>query len=251
MNQPTSNGRLESSNDEFLEFDLGDIRSSKHFGFNLANGGQNSINDISIISDNDFFNFSPTKINSLKSVSIGLTQIIGLDVVHGKAINGSALSNIQNKGDNYCNVTITGTTKDDKNQTIQLKTVVKFKINAKVMDLSFYDGSQKIYYETISGSCLSCIKGSGATTLWCDSTKMTLENTGNVNIKVNYGESSNDINTSETVEIGKKITFNLSNKIYYLEIDGSNTVVDENKFKYFKNGKVYFISGNFPGPPRN
>ncbi|TAF77537.1 MAG: hypothetical protein EAZ53_02465 [Bacteroidetes bacterium] len=253
--QAGNSARMEASaNTQTETFELGDIRASKTFNFVLANNGGQTIENIKIISNNANYEMSPTTITKLDpKTKAGLTPIISLGVIHGSAINGSALSTLLTKGENTAQITITGTTTNEKGVKEDVNMFAKFNSSAKIMDIAIIHDNKNLRLDTLVGNQLlaSNLGGLGLIRSYCINTNdFKIKNTGNVSITINYGTNSNGpLSSSKTINPEDEAAFTLPTNLlfnaFYFEIDGSNTISYDKRLQLGNTKKAYFSVINY------
>jgi len=241
LSQPAA--RTTNASDDSKDFDLGDVRTSKSFGFYLTNGGGRDITSVKMLTGNASFIISPTNINELKVNQVGLSQTISLDIVHGKAINGSSLSSLLPMNSNIGTLTITGKTTNEKNEFIDISAIAKFKINVLLMDISLLENNKEIRLDTNFGGVSTNLGGLGSMrNYWIKNSKFTIKNTGDVPISLKYGTKNNGTFENQiSLEINAEKEFSIDNVMgsLFFEFDGSNTMTNDKRIQLGNNGKGY------------
>ncbi|TAG59974.1 MAG: hypothetical protein EAZ27_00035 [Cytophagales bacterium] len=243
LSQAAINNRVEANENGTIDFDLGDVRASKSYLFILNNGGDYDISSVQFHTDNPNFILSPKSISVLKAKGMGLTQIVSLDVVHGKAINGSFIASLLSKNDNFSYATISGTTQNTKGENITISTIVKFKVSAKIMDMKILEYGNEIRLDTNFGTVGSSLGGLGnLRNHWVKDSKFKIVNSGNVPFTLKYGTENNG-NFSNSIElaINGEVEISLPNVLnsLFFEFDGANTTTNDKRIQLGNNGKGY------------
>lgn len=244
--QAGNSARLEAGASAQTEiFELGDVRASKTFNFVLANNGGQTIENIKIMSDNANFEMSPATITKLDpKTKAGLTPIISLAVIHGSAINGSAISTLLPKGDVSSQITITGTTTTESGTKEEVSMFAKFNASSKVMDLAIIHDNKNIKMFPANGGMGTNLGGLGFMRSYnVNSDDFKIKNTGNVAFTINYGTENNGTFTSTVVvKPSEESSFSLAGVPqtgFIFEIDGTNTVASDNRLQLGNNKKAY------------
>lgn len=129
------------------KFSLGDVKDSKEFYFLIANGGENSIFDVMLSTDNSQFIIAPENISLLPGSnskgSNNIIPLVSLGVLHGIQLNGIGSAGLLPMGENSAELTITGKTIEN-GDTIDLESTFVFNVKAKVMDIELANNGQPI-----------------------------------------------------------------------------------------------------------
>jgi hypothetical protein len=235
-----------SGSDHVLEsmqsgFNLFDVKASMNYSFILTNGGDQPIFDIILSTDNESFPISPGKISRLegnaqfdKTSVGGFIPLISLKVIHGIHLNGVGLTKLLPMGINSSVLTISGKTLDGTD-TISISAVYDLMVFAKVMDVKLYVGNSEIEltknYEGIS----TTLGGLGFMRIYhVRSGNLVIENTGNVDIDLTYG------NDHEKLEPDANIKIVMPEKNMIFKLDGNGTISDNNRIQLGNDGIGYF-----------
>jgi hypothetical protein len=228
-------------------FDFGDLKASKEFFFLLMNGGDKPIFNISLSTDNSQFSIRPTQVNKLSggillnnAVNTGIIPILTLGITHGINLNGVGYVDLLPMGANVSVLTITGQTIDN-GDTIEISNSFDISVNAKVMDIELYEGSDKINMENRTGYAALPIGGLGFVSYYSiyDSSMISIKNTGNVDIDLYYGNveaQDNHILISQS----DSVSFKPSDSYAVIVLDGNGTITRYSKIPIGDDGKGYF-----------
>ena len=223
------------------DFDLGDLKASMTHSFILVNGGDQPIFDIVLNTDNPAFTISPGAISLLEgnarfdnTSGSGFIPLISLGIIHGTHINGVGFIDLLPKGINTSLLKITGKTIDGKD-TIEISSDFEFTVNARVMDIKLYVNNSEIditkNYEGIS----TTLGGLGFMRLYNVTGNLEIENTGNVDIDLTYGNNNEMLEPNEKKQIE---TIRFDRMIFSL--DGNGTITDNKRIQLGNDGIGYF-----------
>lgn len=227
------------------DYNLGDIKASMDYSFILTNGGNQSIFDIVLRTDNESFTITPNEISRLEGntqfdsiSSSGFIPIISLGVVHGTQLNGVGYTDLLPKGVNASVLTISGKTINGSD-TISISSNYNFTINAKVMDVKLYVEEVEMDLTTNYGGVSTTLGGLGFMRNYnINSSNVEIENIGNVDIDLTYGNSNVllEPNTRERINVPAEMIFRLN---------GNGTITDNNRIQLGNDGIGYFSISNF------
>lgn len=232
------------------EFSLGDIKASREFYFLISNGGENSIFDITLSTDNSHFSISPENISSLsgmnsKGAGTNIVPLIRLGVLHGIRLNGLGDAELLDMGNNHTELTITGKTIENVD-TIDLESKFIFNVNAKIMDIEVYSNGQKINLSSPDGSARFGNYGINCQIPYYSAASDTIviKNTGNVNVTINEttindSGKRNDLK-SNTLLQGQTVSVYLSNAYTILELESGGTITHSSRIRLCDTGRGYF-----------
>lgn len=239
----------ENSDSIKTSFMLGDIKASKEFYFILSNGGNSPISDIEIISDNESFQIIPNIISSLAgkgSKSNDFIPLLSLNVIHGIRLNGVGFTTLLPMNKSEAKITVIGNTAKDGN-SIHLKSVFSFTVNAKVMDVRVFANDSEINLTDPKSSVMFSKSYGGLSTIryyQISSNNLKIVNTGNVNISVQtYKNMSSGIETkSEYFDLipSQSNTMKLTDGLTLFELDSDGTITDDSRIQLGSDGKGYF-----------
>ena len=235
------------------EIFLDTIKSSTSFYFMIKYFGPSDITDLTMTTDNENFLVSPSSIPLIPG-TFGdelLNQVYSIDVLHGTRINGIGSAEFLNQGDNICNLSIKGKISNGRSSTTVIMNI-KIKVYAEFMSISLFQG--RFEYDLNTRDVLL----SGFDTYDIDAMKMfyyftinppvTIQNTGNVNIKMTLMSFDTGNPITHTAMIQPNDTLNLllplresdSRDGGMIRLDSEGTVFDINKLSLGRDGAAYF-----------
>ena len=223
------------------DFDLGDLKASITHSFILVNGGDQPIFDIVLNTDNPSFTISPGAISLLEgnarfdnTSGSGFIPLISLGIIHGTHINGVGFTDLLSKGINTSLLTITGKTIDG-NDTIEISSDFEFTVNARVMDIKLYVNNSEIDLTKNYEGFSTTLGGLGFIKLYNVTGNLEIENTGNVDIDLTYGNNNEMLEPNEKKQI-ETIRFNRM----IFSLDGNGTIADNKRIELGNDGIGYF-----------
>ncbi len=238
---------FEATNEDTPIFNLGDLKASRDFYFFLKNTGGTAVTDITIESNNAHFDVTPEEISILEPDSLTtIIPIIRVSTLHGTALDGIGYVDLMPMNESRTVISITGTTTDENEVNIPISLFVELIINALVMDVELFDGDSIIDLTTPEGSRSSNLGGLGFIRAYTYSSIPKILNTGNIPItaSVYYG----DVDKYVLGSIGPNDTLVVNLPDYHggekshgiIEIDGDNTIADNDRLQLGNNGMAYF-----------
>ncbi len=229
-------------NDINSEFNLGEVKSSQRFYFQLVNGGDYSIDNITINSENSNFQVTPKRINQLSKDQASLNQILSLDVIHGTQLNGIGYTNVLNKGINFTTLTIKGRTFNGKD-SLDISQTYKLIVDAKLMDCIFYSNNTEIDITKPRATAYGYIYYFNHSV---PNDTIKIVNTGNVNLTVSYGWDMEHTGSTNIIYHDFVIPPNKFQKFYGWQMSeyvcfvlSSGTIANSSKFHIHTDGKIY------------
>lgn len=122
-------------------FDLGAIRATDQFFFNLSNAGGTSITGITIASNNPAFEVSPAAISELPpdTGTASVTPVVRVTAIHGIPSSGLGFTDLLPAGANNAVIDFNGTTTDSVGASIAVALDVTLTVNASVFDIQITD----------------------------------------------------------------------------------------------------------------
>jgi hypothetical protein len=238
----STNGTLTSS------FDFGDLKASKEFFFLLMNGGDKPIFNITLFTDNSQFNIRPSHVDQLpggtllsNAVNTGIIPILTLGITHGINLNGVGYDDLLPMGVKTSVLTITGQTIDN-GDTIEISNSFDFSVNAKVMDIELYEGSNKINLENRTTSVATPLGGLGFITYYSiyDTSMISIKNIGNVDIDLYYGDITGTQDNHILLSQSDSISFKPTDYLTAIVLDSKGTITIPSKIPMGDDGKGYF-----------
>jgi hypothetical protein len=235
------NGLAKGAAANSYTFSLDTARSSFQQYFILQNTGDVEITDIELTTNNPNFTFSPSRIASLApSEGASVIQVIKLNVVHGKRLDGVGFGDYLTAGPVSVNVVIAGETLDEENEVIAVGDSVTLSTFAQVAAFSvttpdstfdigsmhpgltfgapFSQTSVPHYYIPVDSAGL-----------------ITVKNTGNVALTVRRWEP-NGFTPLSTLTLAPDSSFTLTGMA--LEFDAHGVTFSPSTLPVLSNGKL-------------
>jgi len=181
-----------------VDFDMGDIRASQEFLFLLVNPGDTDVVDLSLSSDSDMFTVKPSTIDRLPPQSEAyVLPIIRVAALHGVAVEGVGAIDLMPMGPNSATVSVSGQSQalDANSETTEVGFEALMSVEARVMDIELYDGTDVVDLANPSGSSSTNLGGLGFERFYYIGSTASMTNTGNVDIEVIFY----DFNDTPTV----------------------------------------------------
>ncbi|MCD6024794.1 MAG: hypothetical protein K0Q91_1710 [Fibrobacteria bacterium] len=230
-------------------FSLDTARSSFQQYFILQNTGDVEITDIELSTNNPNFTFSPSRIASLPpSEDASVVQVIKLNVVHGKRLDGLGYGNYLTPGLNTVTATIVGATIDEENETLALNESVTLTTFAKVAKFSVVAGDSSYLLTSLwHGSTFGPPMGNPSIPHYyvpVDSAlnplgEVFLKNNGNTPLTVRRWSAGNPWGALSDVVLAPDSSFEASGEILELDADGATFAPAD--LPIGANGKILFI----------
>jgi hypothetical protein len=248
LNSP--HGRVSSA----TAFNLGDLKASKDFLFFLGNGGETSIFDIALSTDNPKFVISPKHIDVLPGKNATdniVVPLVAVDVIHGLQLNGVGYTELLSQGENNATITIKGKLVVNGDST-EVTSTFDLTVNAKVMDVTLYSDDAAIDFSQTAGEWIGYEQESGLPAVPgynFNPANIKIKNTGNVNIEILLRLMYNTDPFSLTLTPGQTSALNIpvfvneegSHSFAEVTIDGNGTITDRSRIRLGTNGKGYFM----------
>jgi len=198
-----------------------------------------------------------------------LNQVFSIDVLHGTKINRIGRSELLNKGENFCDLSISGKTYNGES-TITISLNAKIIVYAKIMSISLFQGR----FEYDLNNPDRFLFGGGPYSIdemdifhyYTINPPVTIKNTGNVNIEMSMASFDTDYPIIQTAVIQPDDTLNLllpfrdseSGVGGMIRLDSEGTVFDSNELSIGRDGAGYlalrypsdFWRSNYPPPDR-
>jgi hypothetical protein len=246
---------LKNSSDS-MSFDLGGIKASRDFYFEIRNTGTVDVTNIEIASSNPQFTISPQTLAVLRPQdSSQVSMILRVSTVHGVALDGTGFTEVMNAGTNTSQVSLSGQTRDANDAPVAASASATLKVNAKLLDIKLLasTGVVDLTKPVMHGN--SSLGGLGWLPMYyCPGSAATMVNTGNVAIRYTYFIQDVAISAPGTLDVGDTLVVPASmystNGNCTIGLDGNNTIADHNKFTIGNDGSVYLFTINYP-PPSN
>ena len=229
-------------------FDFGDLKASKEFFFLLMNGGDKPIFNITLSTDNSQFNIRPSQVDLLSggtllsnAVNTGIIPILTLGITHGINLNGVGYDDLLPMGAKTSVLTITGQTIDN-GDTIEISNSFDISVNAKVMDIELYEGSNKINMENRTKSIATPLGGLGFISYYSiyDTSMISIKNIGNVDIDLFYGDITGTQDNHILLSQSDSVSFKPSDIFTAIILDSEGTITKNSKIPMGDDGKGYF-----------
>lgn len=229
-------------------FDLDTARSSFQQYFILQNTGDVEITDIDLATNNPNFTFSPSHIASLPpSEDASVLQVIKLNVVHGKRLDGVGYGDYLTPGLNTVTATITGATVDEENEVLALDESLTLKTFAKVAGFSILvaDSSYaltSLQHGTTFGPPMATSIGhyyAPLDTVIDPTGTVSVKNTGNTPLTVRRWNAGYPWEPLSTVTLAPDSSLSASGQIIELDADGATFAPAD--LPIGTNGKILFI----------
>lgn len=234
------------------DFDFGDIKSSRSFGFILTNSGDSEITSVSITTTNPAFEMTPETISRIDPFEDTSALVeLNLDIIHGKVLNGIGFTDLLSQGQNIATFNVTGYTVSG-NETVTINLTRTVEVNALVADIEIYDGDTPIDLGAVS---VPVGQNAFGKRFWISTTSknITIKNKSNFDIHLtqshldNYATAFSNKDTyllseneSKTFDISTVTETNdgeLENK--FIKINNQNTEYDHNIFPASDDGNIY------------
>ncbi|MCX6268809.1 MAG: hypothetical protein NTW16_15900 [Bacteroidetes bacterium] len=247
LNNSESSSLKSTKNVSSSSFDFGDLKASKEFYFLLVNGGDEPIFNIALSTDNSHFAINPSQINQLSAGTLitnvensGIIPILTFGITHGTNLNGVGYSELLPMGINTSVLNITGQTINN-GDTIDINNSFNITVNAQVMDIELYEGSDKINLTTPKGSVSSNLGGLGFIRVYSiyDTSRISIKNIGNVTIDLFYGDPYIQ-NNHIAIFQSDSVSIKLADFINMLVLDSKGTITDNSRIQLGNDGKGYF-----------
>jgi hypothetical protein len=219
-------------------FDLGDLRATADFFFLLYNTSDETITNVALTSDSAAFQVKPASMEALAPQNgVGVLPIVRVSAVHGLDVSGIGIDDLMPKGTNEADITVSGTSAEGEDSL-----VVHLAVDAKVMDISLFNGGQEVDLLSHSGARSSTKGGLGFIRRYLNMTDPSITNTGNVSINVTYYRDDEDVIAQQVLEPGNSMDINMpaGDVVSLVELD-SKTVCDPDRFLMGNDGKAYFF----------
>lgn len=235
--------KSEYNENDSTEFYMGNLKASRDFYFIIRNTGGSIIKDISIESSNPMFPIIPSEIQLLVPDSdVSIFPILRISATHGVALDGIGYTELMPMDTNLSIINITGTTLAEDSTDTTISLTAKISVNSLVMDIDLFGGSKLINLTEGFGGASTNLGGLGFLRVYeCDSIPK-IKNIGNVSIYLTYPMDSWITPIRDTLNIGNILTFDLIDSIgiIVIQLDGQNTICDNNRLQIGNDGKVYF-----------
>lgn len=248
LNNNESSSLKSAKNSSISSFDFGDLKASKEFYFILVNGGDYPIFNISLSTDNSHFNIRPSRVDQLSggtlisnSKNTGIVPILTLGITHGINLSGVGYDDLLPMGDNKSVLTITGETIEN-GDTIKISNSFDISVNAKVMDIELYEGSNKIDIAHSTRSISSNLGGLGFLRAYSinDTSMISLKNTGNVDIDLYYGDIMGAQENHILLTQSDSVSLNLPDFFTAFILNSKGTITENSRIQLGNDGKGYF-----------
>jgi hypothetical protein len=229
-------------------YEFGDLRASKEFFFLLTNGGDEPIFNITLSTDNSQFTIRPSQVDKLyggtlnsNAENTGIIPILTLGINHGTNLNGVGYVDLLPMGVNTSVLTITGQTIDN-GDTIEISNSFDISVNAKVMDIELYEGSNKINMENRSKSIATTLGGLGFITYYSiyDTSMIHIKNIGNVDIDLYYGDILGVQDNHILLLQSDSVSLMPSYIFTAIVLDSKGTITENSRISLGNDGKGYF-----------
>jgi hypothetical protein len=224
-----------------IDFDMGDIRASQEFLFLLVNPGDTDVVDLNLGSDSDTFTVKPATIDRLPPQSEAyVLPIIRVAALHGVAVEGVGAIDLMPMGPNSATISVSGQSEslDDNGGATEVGFEALMSVEARVMDVELYDGTDLVDLTDPSGSSSTNLGGLGFQRFYYIGSAASLTNTGNVDIEVIFYDF-NDTPTvvDDLLAPGASITVPSTVSTVGLK---SNTVTNGARLQLGNDGVAYF-----------
>jgi len=229
-------------------FDYGALWSTSEFSFQVTNGGNFVIEDISISSDNAFFDVRPTSLTKLEPFErdSGLITTVSVSIEHGLGKLGAYNAPLLPMGPHVAILTLNGTSGGSS-----VSGSFSIAIDAKVLDVSAYENESSTTPITdwigngLNISGLIGLNLGGLSSL--PRYRMSaigfpeIENTGNVPFTAYFGTAQTDSPSNATVAPGQRVPIDawvLSGDTRAVAIQGEG-MMDRTRFAVGHDGLIY------------
>lgn len=242
---------FEATDEDTILFILGDLKASRDFYFFLKNTGGTAITDITIESNNAHFDVTPEEIGILEPDSLAtIIPIIRVSALHGVALNGIGYIDLIPMNENRTVISIAGVTTDENGTNIPVSLFAELTINALIMDIELFDGDSIIDLTTPDGSGSSNLGGLGFIRYYNYSLVPKINNIGNISMTVSVYYEDIDkyflgsIEPDDTLIVDfpeqPNDTLGAERSFGLIELDGDNTITDNDRLQLGNNGRAYF-----------
>jgi len=220
------------------DFDLGEVMASRDFYFILSNTGTADITDITLTSSSPAFAVEPSAISVLTPGGGAIIPIVRVSAVHGRAVDGVGLAPLLPKGLNNGMITIRGTTMGTNGAEV-VELVAAVTVNARVMDIELWSGTQAIDLTSPQGSISTNLGGLGFARSYpyTVANGVQLKNVGNIDIALTFYEDNHVIgqaNASPT----QTVQVTLGDTTFVAVASGA--VTDDKRLQLGNDGVGYF-----------
>ncbi len=227
------------------EFNLDTAKSSVADYFIMQNTGGYNITNMTIVTNNSQFYFTPSVIPVIPpSSTSSWIQVLKLSVIHGVELDGVGYANLLPMGENTATAQITATTTNAQGAVITLTQSAIFKVYAKLTNLAIYRPNGAALDLSQHGLVYSVVLASIVTDPVPDyplsDTGLNFANTGNSPFKVRVWHTTPVAADSFEVQAGGN--FHLSMPAI-IEIDREGVTSDP-KLPVAANGKIYLSLGS-------
>jgi len=233
-------------------FDLGAIRATDQFFFNLSNAGGTSITGITIASNNPAFEVSPAAISELPpdTGTASVTPVVRVTAIHGIPSSGLGFTDLLPAGANNAVIDFNGTTTDSVGASIAVALDVTLTVNAFVFDIQITDVNGVVDLTGAGTVCCPPAGGGFSIPELQVQGDILVENTGNVDIALSTSFSLNFLSAFlTTLTPGTSVAVlaaDFAAEGLVLVMDGGGTVSDQSRLPILPNGLIVLA---FQGTP--
>ena len=227
------------------EFLLGDLKASKEFYFLLSNSSDNPIYNIKLNTDNAQFSIMPEGISYLPGKNSNsydsFIPLITLGIIHGKQLNGVGNADLLPMGENSSVLTITGKTIEDGDSIIT-ESEFRFKINAKIMDITLSENGNEINLLNPIASFTSNL-GEIIRYYYVSSEIVKITNIGNVDITVTIMDqkgSQLELEDEFLLPQNQSSDIIVSESMTVVTLKSNGTITDYSRIRLGDDGNGYF-----------
>ena len=229
------------------EYDLGDIKSTDSFTFELSNEGESDLIDVQLSTSNPAFTVTPDFIPVLRSRgSRSLIQNVRITALHGTSPTGIGSVALMPKGNNESELLIEAKTVNLHGDTLRIQRKTTLLARALLIDVEFYDVDGHVALASYDRSILSnnvapwFVRGYEVTG------PVRINNIGNVDLSVRVYKRRTDTNAAIYNEsefflpIGQDTTIERNSSTAF-RLDGSNTISDIERLPIQPDGYIYMF----------
>ncbi|MFC2113479.1 hypothetical protein ACFLTA_09450 [Bacteroidota bacterium] len=235
---------LKSSDADFF---LGNLKASREFYFLLTNGGDQPIFNIKLQTGDDAFIISPDRIEILQGKTTAdnsenpmVIPLLTVGILHGLQLNGTGYTDLLEMGSNSSYIQITGKTIDN-GDTIAVANEFTLEVDASIMDIDISSEGIERDLTKWDGAVSSNLGGLGFVRYYkVSENQIEIKNTGNVSIKVYYGEDDKTIHSNSFIlEPGKTKPIDINNSLIFIKLDSDGTITDDDRIQLGNDGNGY------------
>ena len=229
------------------QYDLGDIKSTDSFAFEISNEGESDLIDVQLSTSNPAFAVTPDFIPLLRSRgSRSLIQNVRITALHGTSPTGIGSVALMPKGINESELLIEAKTVNLQGDTFRIQRKTTLLARALLIDVEFYDVDGHVELESFDRSVLSnnvapwFVRGYEVTG------PVRINNTGNVDLSVRVYKRRTDTNAAIYNEsefflpVGQDTTIERNSSTAF-RLDGSNTISDVERLPIQPDGYIYMF----------